>query len=58
MVTLATAHPAKFPAAVEKAGVPLSKLPEHMEDILSRQERYASLPADIEEIKRYIAEHI
>ena len=36
MVTLATAHPAKFPAAIEAAGVATeAQLPPHLADLLS-----------------------
>ncbi|KAG1713637.1 D-2-hydroxyglutarate--pyruvate transhydrogenase DLD2 [Nymphon striatum] len=39
MITLATAHPAKFPAAVEKATGQHPPLPPHMADLYERDER-------------------
>ncbi len=57
MITLATAHPAKFEEAVVKAGFEGALLPEAMADLLSREERYDVLPADIHDVQRFVAEH-
>ncbi|MEM8876752.1 MAG: threonine synthase [Pseudomonadota bacterium] len=46
MVTLATAHPAKFPAAVESACGIVPDLPERVGDLFGREERMTHLPAD------------
>ena len=54
MVTLATAHPAKFPEAVSKASGQSPALPEHMADLLRREERFQVLPADMTAVKQYI----
>lgn len=54
MVTLATAHPAKFPAAVEAATGVHPALPPRMADLFDRTERYDTLPNDLEAIKAYI----
>ncbi len=54
MVTLSTAHPAKFPAAVEKACGHYPQLPEHMKDLFEREERLDSLPNDLETVQKYI----
>ena len=40
MVCLATAHPAKFPDAVEAATGVRPALPERLADLLDRPERY------------------
>jgi threonine synthase len=56
MVTLATAHPAKFAEAVVKAGFPGVPLPPHMDDLLEREERYATLPAELEAVQRFVAD--
>jgi threonine synthase len=45
-VTLATAHPAKFPDAVEAASGIRPILPPHLSDLLTRPERLTRLPAD------------
>ncbi|RMF19131.1 MAG: threonine synthase [Gammaproteobacteria bacterium] len=59
MVTLATAHPAKFPEAIEKSGIGVSPaLPRHMTDLYEREERYAVQPNDLEAIQRFVAEHM
>ncbi len=54
MVTLATAHPAKFPDAVEKAIGKQPKLPSHMADLYKKEERMADLSAKTQEIKHFI----
>jgi threonine synthase len=46
MVTLATAHPAKFPAAVTAATGVIPALPAHLADLMDRPERLAVLPND------------
>ncbi|MGH1485391.1 MAG: threonine synthase [Cellvibrionaceae bacterium] len=40
MVCLATAHPAKFAEAIQKAGLQDPALPHHMADLFEREERY------------------
>lgn len=58
MVTLATAHPAKFPAAVEAASGQHPALPERMADLFDKPERMTELPGDVEAIKAVIRERI
>jgi threonine synthase len=55
VVTLATAHPAKFPQAVEMATGTTPELPERMRWILTAPERYETLPNAIEPLKALIA---
>ncbi|MCP5206145.1 MAG: threonine synthase [Hahellaceae bacterium] len=58
MVTLATAHPVKFPEAVEKSGVGVSpQLPPHMSDLFEREERYTVMPNAVEAVKTFILEN-
>ena len=57
MITLATAHPAKFEEAVVKAGFEGAPLPENMHDLMSRDERYDVLPAELKAVQAYVAEH-
>lgn len=57
MITLATAHPAKFAEAVVKAGFPGVPLPAHMDDLLEREERYSVLPAELAEVQRFVVEN-
>ncbi len=56
-VVLATAHPAKFPDAVERACGERPALPPHLADLLQRQERIPTLPNDISAIEAYITKH-
>lgn len=53
-VTLATAHPAKFPDAVEGAIGLRPQLPASMADLYQREERYTVLPADLRSIQDHI----
>lgn len=56
VVTLATAHPAKFGDAVERATGKRPPLPARIGDLLEREERYASLPGTFDAVTAYIAE--
>jgi threonine synthase len=53
-VTLATAHPAKFPATVQEAIGVNPALPPHMADLFDLPERITVLPADVRVIQEYI----
>lgn len=58
MIVLGTAHPAKFPAAVESAIGVRPELPPHLSDLMERREIFTRLPneqADVEEFVRSIA---
>ena len=54
MVVLATAHPAKFPDAVEKATGVRPPLPARLGDLMDRAERVDGLRNDIDELKSMI----
>jgi threonine synthase len=56
IVTLATAHPAKFGDAVERATGVRPTLPARIGDLFERQERYDSLPGTFDAVTAYIAE--
>ena len=56
MVVLATAHPAKFPDAVEKAIGERPKLPARLGDLMERTERLDGLANDVEALKAMIDE--
>ncbi len=56
VISLATAHPAKFADAVEKASGIRPPLPEHLSDLMGRPERYDVLDNDPEIVKRYVRE--
>ena len=56
MVTLATAHPAKFPDAVEEATGIRPALPPAMADLFTREERLTALPNDLNAVEAFIRE--
>jgi threonine synthase len=58
MITLATAHPAKFPDAVEAAMGKRPALPERMADLYARAERVTRVPNDLSAIEALIRERI
>ena len=58
MITLATAHPVKFPEAVEKANCESPNLPEHMKDLFERDESYEVLENELADIQSYVAKNI
>ncbi|MBR9925036.1 MAG: threonine synthase [Gammaproteobacteria bacterium] len=57
VITLATAHPAKFAEAVVKAGFQGVPLPTHMDDLLEREERYTVLPAELGAVQQFVADN-
>jgi threonine synthase len=57
VVTLATAHAAKFRDAVERATGVRPSLPSRAGDLFGREERFVTLPATFEAVTGYIAEH-
>lgn len=57
MVTLATAHPAKFPDAVKKATGVHPELPLHLSDLHTRSERVNAIANDPSAIKHFIESH-
>ena len=54
-ITLATAHPAKFPDAVKKATGVHPALPDHVSDLFDREERIVNLPNDLQAIEAFVA---
>ena len=58
VITLATAHPAKFPAAVEKASGEHPPLPSRMADLYERPERVTRIANDLGAIEDHIRRHI
>ncbi|MGV3769501.1 MAG: threonine synthase [Sphingobium phenoxybenzoativorans] len=57
VVTLATAHPAKFRDAVERATGTRPPLPPRVGDLFAREERFTELPGEYDAVATYIAEH-
>ena len=59
VVTLATAHPAKFPDAIKSAGLDQEvALPWHLRDLFERSERMEVLPNDLAAVQAFIAANI
>ena len=56
MVVLATAHPAKFPDAVQRACGRRPELPDHLADLHERPERCTTLGNDPGAVQRFVAE--
>ncbi len=57
VVTLATAHPAKFRDAVERATGHRPALPARIGDLFDREERFAELPGDYAAVADYVTAH-
>lgn len=58
-VTLATAHPAKFPEAIERSGVGVSpELPAHLADLFELPEHFDVLGNDLGEVQGFMASHL
>jgi threonine synthase len=57
-VALATAHPAKFPDAVEKATGVRPVLPVHLADLLDRPERTYLLPNDLAAVEKFVEDAV
>ena len=58
MVTLSTAHPAKFPDAVEAATSSRPEVPDHVSVKLGGDERYDVLANNYDELARYIESRV
>ena len=54
VISLATAHPAKFPDAVEKATGVKPDLPEHLQGLMEKKEIFMTEPNDLAAIKNLI----
>ena len=57
MITLATAHPAKFPAAVEEASGVHAPLPPRMADLYDRPERVTRIANDLGALMAHVREN-
>lgn len=58
MITLATAHPVKFPDAVVKADLEAPALPAHMSDLFERDESVTVLDNNLTTVQEFIATHV
>ncbi|MBK6509267.1 MAG: threonine synthase [Haliea sp.] len=59
IITLATAHPAKFPEAIKQAGLSqVVALPLHLQDLFERTERLDVVPNNLAAVQAFIAANI
>ena len=58
MVALATAHPAKFPDAVEAATGIRPQLPLRLADLLARPERFTALPNQLAAVEAFMRDRV
>ncbi|MCW5695893.1 MAG: threonine synthase [Bauldia sp.] len=57
MITLSTAHPAKFPDAVEAASGVRPGLPPALADLMDREERFTTIAPDADAVEDFIRAH-
>jgi threonine synthase len=59
VISLATAHPAKFPDAIAQAGLDQAvALPPHLADLFERGERFEVLPNELAAVQAFISSNI
>lgn len=58
VVTLATAHPAKFSESLQGCNVPEPQLPNFLSDLNQRQERFEVIANNLAEVKKFISEKV
>ena len=54
MIILGTAHPVKFAAAIEQAGLTVPALPPHMADLFTKKEHYTVLGNSLQAVQKHI----
>jgi threonine synthase len=55
MIVLGTAHPAKFPDAVQAASGVLPALPEWLSGLMQAEEKYTVLPSDLKMVEDHVS---
>ena len=58
VIIAGTAHPAKFPDAVEKATGFRPSLPQRLADLYDREERFSVLPNDLDQVEHAVRAHL
>jgi len=58
MITLATAHPVKFPDAIVEAGLEPPKLPGHLADLFERKEAFQILENDLSSVQQFMMDKL
>tara|TARA_Y100000590_G_scaffold438003_1_gene560314 strand:+ start:820 stop:2208 length:1389 start_codon:yes stop_codon:yes gene_type:complete len=57
-IVLSTAHPSKFSKVVKEQTNVEPELPEHLKNLLTKEEKYEILPKDLKDIQNYISEKV
>ncbi len=57
MITLSTAHPAKFSDAITEAGLHTPDLPTHLKDLFEKEEHYTVLANDLAAVTDFVKSH-
>lgn len=58
VISLSTAHPAKFPDALDQAGLTLPHFPKQLDGVLDGEERYVTIEKSSDQVKQYILNNI
>jgi threonine synthase len=58
VITLATAHPAKFPEAIEKVGLKPASLPKFLTGLMTKKEKMVILENNLSDVKEFISSKI
>jgi threonine synthase len=58
MIVLATAHPAKFPDAMQAITGERPPLPQRLQTLLAAPERLSVLPNDLAAVQRFVTERV
>jgi threonine synthase len=58
IVSLATAHPLKFPNALKEATAKELLFDDELDDMIKREEKFDILPASTEEVRQYILDNL
>ncbi len=58
LVAIATAHPAKFPQAVERATGIVPPLPAPLDDLMERRESFDELPGDLDRVLDFVTQRL
>lgn len=57
MITLSTAHPAKFTDAITEAGLETPDLPPHLRDLMTKEEHYNVVPNQLSVVTDFVKKH-
>ena len=57
MITLSTAHPAKFSDAIDKAGLDTPELPAHLKGLFEKEEHYTVVPKELTAVTEFVKKY-